>query len=201
MRMTFKEFLSLVKSDIDLKKHWFLKNDTSFNKNIRVWLEPGTIAVVVYRFGHWTRHVRIPVIKQLLRLIYIMAKSVVVLGFGIYIPSAFKMGKGFAIHNFSGIFIPPTTAGDNLFVFQNVTIGHLRGQGGRPPKIGNNVFLGAGAKILGDVKIGNNVVVGANSLVMNDVPDGCTVVGVPARVVSKETTWIQEKLDGVGDHW
>jgi serine O-acetyltransferase len=199
--MKFSEFRELVKSDIELKQLWFLKKDSEFNRNVRVYLEPGTMAVVVYRFGHWVRHVKIPVVKQLLRLLYIAMKTVVVLCFGIYIPSAFKMGRGFAIHNFSGIFIPPTTAGDNLLVFQNVTIGHLRGQGGKPPKIGNNVFLGAGAKVMGDITIGDNVVVGANSLVMNDVPDGCTVIGVPARIVSRDNDWIQEKLDGKGDHW
>lgn len=199
--MKFSEFRALVKSDIELKQLWFLKKDSEFNRNVRVYLEPGTMAVVVYRFGHWVRHVKIPVVKQLLRLLYIAMKTVVVVCFGIYIPSAFKMGRGFAIHNFAGIFIPPTTAGDNLLVFQNVTIGHLRGQGGKPPKIGNNVFLGAGAKVMGDITIGDNVVVGANSLVMNDVPDGCTVIGVPARIVSRDNDWIQEKLDGKGDHW
>lgn len=201
MSQKFGELIELIKSDIQLKRHWFLKNDSWFNKNIRVYLEPGTIAVLVYRFGHWVHHFKIPIIKQILRLLYILAKAVVVMGFGIYIPSAFKVGNGFAIHNFSGIFIPPTTAGDNLLVFQNVTIGHLRGQGGRPPKIGNNVFLGAGAKVLGDITIGDNVVVGANSLVMNDVPDGCTVIGVPARIVSRETDWMAEKLAGEGNHW
>jgi len=199
--MKFKQFIDLVISDVQLKQNWFLKKDTWFNKNIRVFLEPGTIAVVVYRFGHWVRYIKIPVLKQLLKLVYVFMKSIVVLGFGIYIPSAFKVGRGFAIHNFSGIFIPPTVAGDNFIVFQNVTIGHLRGQGGKPPQIGDNVFVGAGAKVLGDVKIGNNVVVGANSLVMNDVPDGCSVVGVPARVVSRDTAWMQEKLAGKGDHW
>ncbi len=124
-----------------------------------------------------------------------------VLGFGIYIPSSFTAGKGFAIHNFSGIFLPRTTVGDNFIVFQNVTVGHLRGQAGRPPKIGSNVFLGAGAKIMGDIKLGNNVVVGANSLVVNDVPDNCTVIGVPARIVSRDASWIQEKLDGKGNNW
>ncbi|MGD8590974.1 MAG: serine acetyltransferase [Chromatiales bacterium] len=199
--MKFAEMISLMKSDIQLKQLWFLKNDSWFVRNVRVYLEPGTIAVIVYRFGHWVRYLKIPVLKQLLLLIYAIAKTAVVIAFGIYIPSRLKVGRGFAIHNFSGIFLPPTTAGDNFIVFQNVTVGHLRGQGGRPPKIGNNVFLGAGAKVLGDIRIGNNVVIGANSLVINDVEDNCTVIGVPARVVSRDTNWIGEKLEGKGDHW
>lgn len=199
--MSNDSLFALIRSDIKLKQNWFLRKDTWFNRVVRVYLEPGTIAVIVYRYGHWLRDFNVPVLKQLMLVIYAMLKTVVVVAFGIYIPSRFKVGRGFAIHNFSGIFLPPTTAGCNFIVFQGVTVGHLRGQGGRPPKLGNNVFLGAGAKIMGDISIGNDVVVGANSLVLNDVPDGCTVIGVPARVVSRDTSWIQEKLDGKGDHW
>ena len=112
--MSFSQFISLVKSDVKFKQHWFLKNDSWFNKHIRVYLEPGTIAVIVYRYGHWVNSLKIPILKQLLKLFYVLGKMVVVLGFGIYIPSHFKVGRGFAIHNFSGIFIPPTTAGDNF---------------------------------------------------------------------------------------
>lgn len=199
--MSFNELLVLIKSDIDLKKNWFLKNDSWMSKNIRVYLEPGTIAVIVYRYGHWVHQINIPLLKIILLVPYLIAWFLVVICFGIYINVHMKVGKGFAIHNFSGIFLPKTTVGDNFIVFQNVTVGHLRGQAGRPPKIGNNVFLGAGAKVMGDITIGNNVVVGANSLVINNVPDGCSVIGVPARIVSRDTDWIQEKLDGKGDHW
>ncbi len=192
---------SLIRSDIELKRHWFLKNDTWFNRNIRVFLEPGTIAVIVYRYGHWVNQLGIPVLKQLLKVFYMLANMGVILGFGIYISSGLKAGRGFAIHNFSSIFIPATTVGDNFIVFHEVTVGHLRGEGGRPPRIGNNVFLAAGAKVLGDLTIGDNVVVGANSLVIGDVPDNCTVIGVPARIFDRDNTWIQEKLAGKGEHW
>lgn len=199
--MTNPNLFDLIRSDIELKKHWFLKNDSWFNLNIRVFLEPGTVAVIVYRFGHWVRQLKIPLIKQLLLLIYVVAKAFVMFVFGIYISSGLKVGRGFAIHNFSGIFLPSTTVGDNFIVFHGVTVGHLRGEGGRPPRIGNNVFLGAGAKVLGDLTLGDNVVVGANSLVIDDVPDHCTVIGVPARIFDRNTTWVEEKLAGKGDHW
>lgn len=193
--------LSLIQSDIRLKRHWFLKNDSWFNRNIRVFLEPGTMAVIVYRYGHWVNQLQIPVIKQLLKLIYVFAKAFIIMGFGIYISSGLKAGRGFAIHNYSSIFIPATTVGDNFIVFHEVTVGHLRGEGGKPPRIGNNVFLAAGAKVLGDLTVGNNVVVGANSLVISDVPDNCTVIGVPARIFDRENKWIEEKLAGKGEHW
>lgn len=199
--MSSRGLLSLIRSDIALKQHWFLKNDSWFNRHVRVYLEPGTIAVIVYRYGHWVRQLKIPLVKQLLLLVYIFGKIGVVLGFGIYISSRLKAGKGFIIHNFSSIFIPATTVGDNFIVFHEVTVGHLRGEGGRPPRFGNNVFLATGAKVLGDLTIGNNVVVGANSLVISDVPDNCTVMGVPARIFDRDNKWIQEKLEGKGDHW
>ena len=120
--------------------------------------------------------------------------------FGIYIPSKAKIGKGFTIHNFSGIFISEGEMGENVIVFQGVTIGHLRGQPA-PPKIGNNVLIAAGAKVLGSVTIGNNVVIGANSVVINDVPDNCTVMGNPARIISRETNWMSEKLAGKDDNY
>ena len=184
-----------LRADIHRKQEWFLKEKSWYVRYIRVFLEPGTLAVIVYRYGRWVNDLPIPVLKQFLYLFYMLGKVLVVVGFGIYIPSKAKIGKGFTIHNFSGIFICEATIGENCIVFQNVTIGHLRGQPS-PPQLGNNVFLGAGAKVLGSVKIGNNVAVGANSVVISDVPDNCTVMGVPARIISRETNWISDKLEG-----
>lgn len=199
--MRFGELVAAIKSDIDLKKRWFLYKDTWFNRNVRVYFEPGTIAVILYRYGSWIRSLRLPLVKQICFAPYLVGKAFVVLAFSIYIPSRLIVGRGFAIHNFSGIFLPTTTVGNNFIVFQGVTVGHLRGQGGKPPRIGDNVLLAAGAKVMGDITVGSNVVVGANSLVVSDIPDNCTVIGVPARIVSRDTSWIAEKLDGKGDHW
>lgn len=186
-----------IRADLHRKQEWFLKEKSWFVRNIRILLEPGTIAVIVYRYGRWVHGLKIPVLKQLLNLLYLIGKVFVVLGLGIYIPVRANIGKGFVIHNFSGIFICEATIGENFIVFQNVTIGHLRGQPA-PPKLGDNVFLGAGAKVLGSITIGNNVAVGANSVVVNDVPDNCTVMGVPARIISRDTSWITDKLEGKG---
>ena len=73
--------------------------------------------------------------------------------------------------------------GDNVQINQHVTIGGLVGPG--VPKIGNNVIIGAGAKVLGDITIGSNVSIGANAVVIDDVPAKCTVVGVPAKIVKR----------------
>lgn len=184
-----------IRADIRTKQRWFLSEKSWFTRNVRIFLEPGTIAVIVYRYGRWVRGLRIPVVKQVLNLFYLLGKTFVVLGFGIYIPVGANIGKGFTIHNFSGIFICEATIGMDCIVFQGVTIGHLRGQPA-PPTLGDNVVLAAGAKVLGSVTLGNNVVVGANSVVITNVPDSCTVMGVPAKIVSRQTNWIGEKLAG-----
>ena len=83
-------------------------------------------------------------------------------------------GLGVVIH-------PKTKIGKNCKIYQNVTIGYRNGEG--PPTIGENVLIGTGSVILGDIKIGNNVRIGANAVVLQDVPDNCTVVGNPSRVI------------------
>ena len=130
----------LITADLKFKQDWFLSQKSWFTKNIRIFLEPGTIASIVYRYGNWTRTVSPNLLKLLVRIPYFFAKAIVVTAFGIYIPSKAKIGKGFTIHNFSGIFISEGEMGENVIVFQGVTIGHLRGQPA-PPKIGNNVLL------------------------------------------------------------
>jgi serine O-acetyltransferase len=127
--------------------------------------------------------------------------ALVVISTQICIASRAEIGKGFVIHNFSGIFIDGII-GENCTVYPGVIVGHVRhhrGKGQRkwrpPPRLGNNVYLGAGCKVMGDVVIGNNVVVGLNSVVLASVPDDCTVLGIPARIVSRNTQWLREKAE------
>jgi len=104
------------------------------------------------------------------------------------IPSSIKIGKSskFAHRGLGCVIHPRTIIGEGCKIFQHVTIGSRNGEG--PPVLGNNVYIGAGACILGEVNIGNNVKIGANSVVLNDVPDGSVVVGVPGRVINKTPT-------------
>ncbi len=76
--------------------------------------------------------------------------------------------------------------GDNVIVYQGVTIGSMRGGNGCAPKIGNNVVLFPGAKIIGNITIGDNCVVGAGAVVTKDIPSGCVAAGVPAKVLSQK---------------
>ena len=103
---------------------------------------------------------------------------------GIEIHPAAIIGKGLLIDHGMGVVIGETAEiGNGCTIFHGVTLGG-RGntKGKRHPTLGNNVFVGAGAKILGNIEIGDNVKIGANAVVLNDVPEGATAVGVPARI-------------------
>ena len=105
---------------------------------------------------------------------------------GIEIHPGAKIGKGLFIDHGTGVVIGQTAIiGDNVTMFHGVTLGGTGNEKTkkRHPTIGNNVFIGSGAKILGNINIGNNVKIGANAVVLNDVEEGRTVVGIPGYVV------------------
>lgn len=106
--------------------------------------------------------------------------------FGINLYRNTKIGRGFCIGHFSGIVISPKAViGDNCNISQNVTIGVAgKGEDRGVPTIGNGVYIGAGAVVIGKIKIGENVAIGANAVVTKDVPDNAVVVGIPAQVKS-----------------
>jgi serine O-acetyltransferase len=107
--------------------------------------------------------------------------------FGITIGVEAKIGKRLVIEHFGAIVIHgKTVIGDDCIIRQGVTIGNkTMNKPHDAPTLGNNVNVGAGAKILGKVIIGNNVDIGANAVVINDVPDNYIAVGVPAKLIKK----------------
>jgi len=158
---------------------------TFFRKRITPLLELGTIAVVVHRFGRWCYSVKIPVIRQILIAIYLVVNTICLSVTGIHVHRESDIGPGLVIHNCMGIFLLAKRIGHSCTVNQGVSVTSIRGTGW--PTIGNNVFLAAGSKVMGGVTVGDNVVVSGNSLVISDVPSNCTVLGVPARIISRET--------------
>ena len=94
-----------------------------------------------------------------------------------------------------GVVIGETTEiGDNCTIYQNVTLGGTgKDQGKRHPTLGNNVLIGAGAKVLGSFTIGDNSKIGAGSVVLSAVPPGSTVVGVPGRVVKRNNVALPQE--------
>lgn len=106
--------------------------------------------------------------------------------FGIDIPRGSQIGKGFYIGHFSGIVVSPSAIiGDNCNISQGVTIG-VSGRGDKrgAATIGNGVYIGPGAKIVGKVTIGDNVAIGANAVVTKDIPSESVVAGILAKVIS-----------------
>jgi serine O-acetyltransferase len=107
---------------------------------------------------------------------------------GIEIHPGAIIGKSFFIDHGMGVVIGETTViGDNCTLYQGVTLGGTgKDKGKRHPTLGNNVMVGSGAKVLGPFKVGDNSKIAANAVVLTEVPPNSTVVGIPARVVTKE---------------
>ena len=105
-----------------------------------------------------------------------------------FIPLTTKIGNNIIFpHGVGGVyFSSKSIIGDNCVIFQQVTIGSNTLKDSKntgSPKIGDNVYIGAGAKIIGNIRIGNNVRIGANAVVVKDVPDNCTVVASGTRII------------------
>jgi serine O-acetyltransferase len=110
--------------------------------------------------------------------------------FAVDIHPAARLGAGLFIDHATGVVIGETTVvGDDVSILQGVTLGGTgKRSGDRHPKIGPDVLLCAGAKVLGNIRIGRGAKVGSGSVVLKDVPAHTTVVGVPARVVGRPRT-------------
>lgn len=106
---------------------------------------------------------------------------------GIEIHPGASLGRRFVIDHGLGVVIGETAKiGDDVYIYHQVTLGGTSSsQGKRHPTIGNNVIIGAGAKVLGDINIGDGARIGANAVVVAEVPAGTTVVGIPARPVER----------------
>lgn len=151
-----------------------------------LFFNQGVWALAVYRFGNWARRTRIPLVSSLIKFVTFFLFKMVEITTGISIPFSVQIGPGFYIAHFGGIIINGNARiGNNCSVGTGVIIGIRGGEDKGAPVIGNNVFMGVGAKVLGRIRIGDNVKIGANAVVLADVPDGCTAAGVPAKIVKR----------------
>ncbi|MDS1030395.1 serine O-acetyltransferase EpsC [Bacillota bacterium LX-D] len=141
----------------------------------------GLHAILLHRLAHWLFQ------KKMLLLARIISQFSKFLT-GIEIHPGAKIGRGFFIDHGMGVVIGETTEiGDNVTLYQGVTLGGTgKEKGKRHPTIKNNVVVSAGAKVLGSITIGDNVKIGAGSVVLKDVPPNCTVVGVPGKIVVRD---------------
>lgn len=150
---------------------------------------PGFHAILIHRVAHWLYKKRIPILPR-----FISQLSRFLTGIEIH-PGA-KIGRRFFIDHGTGVVIGETAElGDDVLVYQGVTLGGTGNERGkRHPTLGNNVVVGAGAKVLGSIKIGNHVKIGAGSVVVHPVPDHSTVVGIPGRIVKRSVMAGDEPL-------
>ena len=177
MLETLKRGISKVKEDIQVIKD----KDPAANNILEIILcYPGLHALIAYRLAHKLYKWEIPLLP---RIISYITRIIT----GIEIHPAAKIGRRFFIDHGEGVVIGATTIiGDDVLIYQQVTLGGTgKDLGKRHPTIGNNVIIGAGAKVLGNITIGNHVRIGAGSVVVEDVPENSTVVGIPGRIVQQ----------------
>ena len=180
--------LRQIKEDIDVA----LEKDPAARNALEVLiLYPGVHALIAYRFNHWLWGLGM---KFIARSFSQIARWVT----GIEIHPAAIIGKRFFIDHGMGVVIGETSeVGDNVFVYQGVTLGGLATKKGkRHPTISDDVVIGAGAKVLGPIKIGCNTKIGSGSVVLQNVPEYSTVIGVPGRVVFSGISSEMEDEDG-----
>lgn len=147
------------------------------------WGAQGFWVLIVYRFGRWRYRVRPVWLRKLFSLIYKMLYKTVQIITGIELPCEVSLGRNFVIDHFGGIVISGYASfGDNCRLRNGVVVGLKNIGDPCAPKIGNNVDIGAGAKILGNIIIGDNVCIGANAVVLTDVPSNSLAVGIPAVI-------------------
>ena len=177
MLKAIKRGIIKVKEDIKV----IYDNDPAAKSLLEIiFCYPGLHALIAYRFAH-------RLYKCNLRLIPRLISYYTRIFTGIEIHPGAKIGRRFFIDHGEGVVIGETSViGNDVLIYQQVTLGGTgKETGKRHPTIGNNVVIGAGAKVLGNITIGDNVRIGAGSVVVEDVPENSTVVGIPGRIVHR----------------
>lgn len=143
---------------------------------------PALWVLTVYRFGKWVETIRFIPFRKITEKIYWITQSLVSTVTTVHFDRRVTIGNNLhLIHPICIVIHPKTVIGDDVGIMHEVTLGSRGAYAA--PIIGNNVFIGTGAKILGPVTIGDNVDIGANSVVLEDVPPNSLVVGIPGRII------------------
>ena len=164
-----------IKKDIE----YIMENDPAARTKLEVFLlYPSIHARLAHMISHFLYK------KNLLFLARIISQIARFLT-GIEIHPGATLGAGILIDHGMGVVIGETAElGDRITIYHGTTLGGTgKEKGKRHPTVGDNVVIGAGSKVLGNIKIGSNSKIGANSVVLDDVPEGATVVGIPGKVV------------------
>jgi len=188
MERAIMNFLKYVKQEAAIIKD----RDPAIRSNLEVLLYPSFWAIYHYRRAH-----KLYLKGHFYRARRISQKAARKTGIEIH-PGA-VIGEGFFVDHGHGVVIGETTIiGNNVTLYQGVTLGGTgKEHGKRHPTLGDNVMVGAGAKVLGNITIGNDCKIGAGSVVVRDVPDDCTVVGIPGKIVVSDCKRLIKNLDQV----
>lgn len=184
-----KALFKSVREDVNAVR----ERDPAARSNLEVLLlYSGVHALIAHRIAH----------GLYLREHYLSARAISQISraiTGIEIHPGATIGKGLMIDHGMGVVIGETAEiGDNCTIYQGVTLGGTgKDVGKRHPTLGNNVMVGAGAKVLGPFKIGDNVKIAANAVVLEEIPEQSTAVGIPAKVVRRQGVKIENDLDQI----
>ena len=184
-----KYFARTVKEDVAAVR----QRDPAARSNAEVLLlYSGVHALIAYRVAHGLHQNKHYFAA---RAISQAAKMIT----GIEIHPGATIGKGLVIDHGTGVVIGETAViGDNCTIYQGVTLGGTgKDVGKRHPTLGNNVLIGAGAKVLGPFYIGDNTKIAANAVVLEEIPENCTAVGIPAKVIKREGVRVVDDLDQI----
>lgn len=166
---------SLVASDLRAKAEWNYERADS-KALLKALATDGTTAMLLYRLMQWAGRNRLRPLEWVLARLNAIVNNCII-GRGA------EFGPGFVLIHATGVVINGAVrGGQGVHIEHQVTIGAERR---RSPVIGDHVFIGAGAKILGDVRVGDHARIGANAVIVKDVPAYSTVVGIPGRVVRR----------------
>jgi serine O-acetyltransferase len=163
----------LLVADLRKKAEVYDLPDTTGTR-VRMLLNDGSLAQVLFRSMSFCQRHRLKILAAVLYRLNAFLT-------GATIGRNADLGPGFVILHSIGVVINTNVrAGRDLVLYHGVTLG---AEHGRAPVLGDNVYIGAGAKIIGGVRIGSNVRIGANAVVTKDLPDNATAIGIPARVI------------------
>lgn len=150
------------------------------------WSAQGFWVMVIYRFGRWRYTIKYSLLRKLFSFLYKIVYKIIQIITGIELPCEVEIGDEFVIDHFGGIVVSGYAKfGHRCRIRNGVVVGLKNISDPKAPCIGDDVDIGAGAKLLGHIKIGNRVSIGANAVVLCDVPDDSIAVGVPALIKSK----------------
>jgi serine O-acetyltransferase len=167
---------ALLRSDFRAKADW-VYGELTPKTILKAVLTDGSFAMILYRLMQASQRWRLSPLAMIFNKLNVMFG-------GCTIGRRAQFGPGFVVIHSHGIVInTAVVGGSDIRLEHQVTIG---AEHRKTPILGDDVFIGAGARILGDVRIGSHVQIGANAVVLDDVPDNSTAVGVPARVIEHE---------------